>query len=176
MIFLKLGSLIKEGGDGVKAFEEIYQLYFEDVFRYLRSLTADEHLAEELTSETFFKAMKSLHTFKGECDVRVWLCQIAKNNYYTHMKKEKKFVDEQKSVVSQKSNENIEHMLVDKERAFELHQKLHSLKEPYKEVFSLRVFGELSFKQIGLLFEKSEHWACVTYHRAKEKIKGGLKE
>ena len=160
----------------MKEFEEIYRLYFMDVFRYLRGLTADEHLAEELTSETFFKAMKGLKSFRGECDVRVWLCQIAKNTYYSYIRKEQKVVSNEDGIAKQKSCENIEHMFVDKERAFLLYQKLHALNEPYKEVFSLRVFGELSFKEIGMLFEKSEHWACVTFHRAKEKIRGGLQE
>ena len=168
-------SLIEEGGDEVKEFEEIYRLYFMDVFRYLRGLTMDEYLAEELTSETFFKAMKGLKSFKGECDVRVWLCQIAKNSYYSYIRKEQKIVSDD-GIALQNSGENIEHMFVDKEQAFILYQKLHALKEPYKEVFSLRVFGELSFKEIGMLFQKSEHWACVTFHRAKEKIRGGLQE
>lgn len=65
-------------------------------------------------------------------------------------------------------------MLADKELAFSIHQKLHDIKEPYKEVFTLRVFGELSFKQIGMLFGKSEHWACVSFHRAKDMIRGGM--
>ena len=160
----------------MKEFEEIYRLYFMDVFRYLRGLTADEHLAEELTSETFFKAMKSIKSFKGDCDVRVWLCQIAKNSYYSQMRKEQKVVSDEDTIALQESSENIEHMFVDKDQAFLLYQKLHALKEPYKEVFSLRVFGELSFKEIGMLFEKSEHWACATFHRAKEKIRGGLQE
>ena len=154
----------------MKEFEEIYQLYFMDVFRYLRGLTADEHLAEELTSETFFKAMKGLKAFKGECDVRVWLCQIAKNTYYSYIRKEQKVVSDDDGIALQKSSENIEHMFVDKERAFLLYQKLHALNEPYKEVFSLRVFGELSFKEIADLYGKTDNWACVTYHRARKMI------
>lgn len=157
-------------------FEEIYKEYFEDVFRYLRGLTANEVLAEELTEETFFKAMKSLDSFQGKCDVRVWLCQIAKNIYFTYYQKQKRFVDndEDSSVVA--SSEDIEKLLVDKTIAMELHHHLHKLKDPYKEVFSLRVFGELSFKQIALLFGKTEHWACVTYHRAKETLQQRMKE
>lgn len=155
-------------------FEEIYNLYFQDVYRYLRGLTANEALSEELTSETFFKAMKAIDSFKGKCDVRVWLCQIAKNTYYTYLKKEKRIVNIEESSGWLACDDDMEHMLADKEIAFQLHQKLHILKEPYKEVFSLRVFGELSFKQIGLLFGKSEHWACVTYHRARLEIKGGF--
>ena len=158
----------------MKNFEELYRTYFEDVYKYLRGLTANEHLSEELTSDTFYKAMKAIDGFKGDCDVRVWLCQIAKNTYFSYLRKHNKEVslEDSEEILIQK--EDIENLLVNKDLAFKIHQALHKIKDPYKEVFSLRVFGELSFKQIGLIFGKSEHWACVTYHRAKEMIKGGL--
>lgn len=160
----------------MKRFEEIYEAYFSDVYKYLRGLTANEHLAEELTSDTFFKAMKSIDSFRGDCDVRVWLCQIAKNTYFSYFKKQKNVeaLEDNESIAIQQ--DDIENMLVDKQLAFKIHQKLHEMKDPYKEVFSLRVFGELSFKQIAELFGKSEHWACVTFHRAKEMIRGGMND
>lgn len=160
----------------MKRFEEIYEEYFSDVYKYLRGLTANEHLAEELTSDTFFKAMKSIDSFRGDCDVRVWLCQIAKNTYFSYFKKQKNVesLEDNESVAIQQ--DDIENLLVDKQLAFKIHQKLHEMKDPYKEVFSLRVFGELSFKQIAELFGKSEHWACVTFHRAKEMIRGGMND
>ena len=160
----------------MKKFEEIYEEYFSDVYKYLRGLTANEHLAEELTSDTFFKAMKSIDSFRGDCDVRVWLCQIAKNTYFSYFKKQKNVesLEDNETVAIQQ--DDIENLLVDKQLAFKIHQKLHDMKEPYKEVFSLRVFGELSFKQIAELFGKSEHWACVTFHRAKEMIRGGMND
>ncbi len=157
-------------------FEEIYKLYFDDVFRFLRGLTANEDLAEELTGETFFKALRALNKFNGSCDVRVWLCQIAKNSYYTYLKKQKQIVDQEDLSSIEATEKSIEKLLIDKEAAFQLHQLLHNLADPYKEVFSLRVFGELSFKQIALLFGKSEHWACVTYHRAKGKIQERMED
>lgn len=160
----------------MKKFEEIYEEYFSDVYKYLRGITANEHLAEELTSDTFFKAMKSIDSFRGDCDVRVWLCQIAKNTYFSYFKKQKNVesLEDNETVAIQQ--DDIENLLVDKQLAFKIHQKLHDMKEPYKEVFSLRVFGELSFKQIAELFGKSEHWACVTFHRAKEMIRGGMND
>lgn len=157
-------------------FEEIYELYFDDVFRFLRGLTADEALAEELTQETFFKALKAVDKFKGDCDVRVWLCQIAKNSYFTYLKKQKRILPEETLNGFPATEESIENILADKEFAFRLYRILHDLQEPYKEIFSMRVFGELSFRQIAVLFGKSEHWACVTYHRAKEKIQKGLEQ
>ncbi len=158
----------------MQKFEEIYKVYFEDVYKYLRGLTANENLSQELTSETFYKAMKAIDDFKGNCDVRVWLCQIAKNSYFSYMRKYNKEISLEDSEEILINEEDIEHLLVNKDLAFKIHQMLHKIKEPYKEVFSLRVFGELSFKQIAMIFGKSEHWACVTYHRAKEMIRGGM--
>lgn len=157
-------------------FEELYKLYFDDVFRFLRGLTANEHLAEELTAETFFKALRGINDFKGDCDVRVWLCQIAKNSYFTYLKKQNQITYQYELKDVELSENNIESLLIDKELAFKLHQILHDLEEPYKEIFTLRVFGELSFKKIAMLFGKTEHWACVTYHRAKGKIQKRMEE
>ena len=79
-----------EGGDRVTDFEQLYDTYFNDVYLYILRLSGNEHIAEEITSDTFFKAMKSINSFRGDCDVRVWLCQIAKNRYYSHLKKSKR--------------------------------------------------------------------------------------
>ena len=151
-------------------FEEIYNQYFQDIFRYIRGLTANVDLAEEITEDTFFKALRSIDKFQGNCDIRVWLCQIAKNSYFTHLRRTKRISDELDLSTIEATEESIEKLLVDKDIAFQVHQVLHNLDEPYKEIFSLRVFGDMPFKQIALLFGKSEHWACITYHRAKEKI------
>lgn len=152
----------------------LFEEYYKDVLRFLRGLSRDEYLAEELTQETMYRAIKSIDTFKGDSDLRVWLCSIAKNLYFTHCKK-------QKHVVQGDIDENYEaeeklfvQVMEDKETAFQVHKIIHELREPYKEVFSLRVFGELSFREIGTLFRKSEHWACVTYHRARGMIQKRL--
>ncbi len=120
--------------------------------------------------------MRGIDSFKGDCDIRVWLCQIAKNSYYTYQKKQQRMAGEEGLERMAASEKSIESLFIDKELAFRLHRILHELEEPYKEIFSLRVFGELSFKQIGILFGKTEHWACVTYHRAKEKIQNRMGE
>ena len=152
-------------------FQRVYDLYFKDVYKYALSLSHDPQAAEEVTQETFFKALKSIDSFRGQCRLYVWLCQIAKNTYYTYAGKQAKAAAEQELA----SGETMEEKLLTKETAFEIHKLLHNLPEPYKEVFSLRVFGELSFSQIGELFGKTESWARVTYHRARLKIKEELK-
>ena len=153
-----------------------FEEYYKDVLRFLRGLSRDEYLAEELTQETICRVIKSIDTFKGDSDLRVWLCSIAKNLYFTHCRK-------QKHIVQGEAYENLEaeeklfsQVIEDKETALQVHKILHELREPYKEVFSLRVFGELSFREIGELFQKSEHWACVTYHRAKSMIREKLRD
>ncbi len=154
-------------------FQNVYDLYFHDVYRYALSLCRNEALAEEITQETFFKALGSIDSFKGECKLYVWLCQIAKNTYFSLLRKEKMRASE--DGILDGGTPPLEDAFLRTESAFEIHKILHRLEEPYKEVFSLRVFGELPFKQIGELFGKTESWARVTYHRAKLKIKEELK-
>ena len=155
----------------VPEFQEVYELYFRDVYKYVLALCRDEHMAEEVTQETFFKALKSIGSFRGQCKLYVWLCQIAKHTYFSMAAKSRNAEE----AVSIDTEDALEKALMAKESAFEIHKLLHELEEPYKEVFSLRVFGELSFKQIGQLFGKTESWARVTYHRARLKIREGLK-
>ena len=153
--------------------DEVYREYFTDVYKYLVSLCRNESLAEELTQDTFFRALKSLDRFKGECSVYTWLCQIGKNAYFTYLKKHRRQQAEVEADIA--SAGDVSEDFLKKDEALRLHRLIHALPEPYKEVFSLRTFGELAFSQIGELFGKSESWARVTYHRAKLKIREGLK-
>lgn len=149
--------------------EAIYERYFKDVFLYTYALSKDKHIAEDITSETFIKAIVSIDDFRGDSDIRVWLCQIAKNCYFSYLRKHRKTVSLE-SVGDIVVSSDPDALMMTAEDSLKLHQSLHQLKEPYKEVFSLRIFGELSFKQIGYLFNKTDNWACVTFHRAKMKI------
>lgn len=157
----------------MKDFEQIYSEYYDAVFRYVLSLCRDEQWAEEITQEAFFKVLKNIDAFRGECRLSVWLCQIAKNTFYTAAKRKQRQVDYPLELIP--SDESIDQGIDDKETAFQIHNQLHALEEPYKEVFWMRTFGELSFREIGVLFGKTESWARVTYHRAKMKIREGVK-
>lgn len=151
-------------------FEGIYTAYFKDVYLYLRSLSSNEDTAEELTQEVFSKALKSLDSFDGSKDIRAWLFTIAKNTYFTFCKRQKLFVNEELIKCMPDQRVQFTEQLEDEEQAFRIHQFLHEMSDPYKEVFTLRVFGELTFEKIGLLFSKSPVWARVTYHRARKQI------
>ena len=156
-------------------FEQIYRLYFRDVYLYLRSLSANEDLAQELTQEVFSKALKSIDRFDGHKDIRAWLFTIAKNTYFTYCKRKKLIAMEELDETVSDNRVHFTEQLENEEQAFLVHQFLHDMKEPYKEVFSLRVFGQLSFAQIGEVFGKTANWACVTYHRAKSKIQEAIR-
>ncbi|MGE7921523.1 RNA polymerase sigma factor [Viridibacillus sp. NPDC093762] len=154
-------------------FESIYNQYFREVYSFVLLLSRNEKIAEEITQETFFKALKNIDKFNGKCKLNVWLCQIAKNTYFTYLDKQKRFDTDE---IPEENQNSIEEMILNKEETFRIHKVLRCLEEPYKEVFTLRVFGELSFKQISELFERTESWARVTFHRAKRKIQDLLRE
>lgn len=150
-------------------FEEIYRKYFQEVYLYIKSLSRDEIIAEEITQEAFFKALKSIEKFDGSKDIRAWLFTIAKNTYFSHYKRKKMQIDLDVKEEPSTGVQLVKH-LMNEEDAFAVHQFLHLMVEPYKEVFSLRTFGELPFEKIGSLFGKSEGWARVTFYRARKQI------
>lgn len=156
-------------------FETIYRRYFTDVELYLRAICHDEHLAEELTEQVFFQALKALPKFRGDCDIRTWLCAMARNAYLSHLRKAKPTEDIDELQIPD-PRQGIEERVEDKQQAMAIHRVLHDLPEPHKEVFSLRVFGQLSFEDIGSLFGRTANWACVTYHRARQKIRDKMEE
>lgn len=151
-------------------FEEIYRRYFRDVYRFARGLTQDEALAEEITQETFFKALKAVDKFDGSKDVRAWLFTIARNAWYSYCRAHKRVISAEDLPQELPDSVRIEDKVEDEETAFAIYQFLHGMAEPYKEVFTLRVFGELPYEKIGRLFGKSANWARVTFYRAKVQI------
>ena len=139
------------------------------VHRYLLSLCADEDLAQELTAETFYQAYLHLGTFRGDCKPETWLCQIAKRALWKEQKRRRRTVSPE-SLAEVPAEERLLEALSDKEQALRLHRHLHALSEPYREVFMLRVLGELSFREIAAICGKTESWAKVTFYRAKNKL------
>lgn len=157
----------------MQEFDKIYAQYFSYVYKFALTLCGDRHTAEEVTQETFFKALKNIDKFNGQSKISSWLCQIAKNTYLDMVRKNNRQADRTIEMIS--IEDPVEKAVSDRQTVYEIHKILHRLKEPYKEVFSLRTFGDLSFAQIGALFDKSETWARVTYYRAKTMIKENLK-
>ena len=145
------------------------------VFSYVMTLAKDRNNAEEITQETFFRAISTEKSFSGDSESFTWLCAIAKNIFIDEKRRYAREDDELSEELPD-NDTGIEQKLSDKAMSLKIHSILHQLEEPYKEVFQLRVFGELSFAEIGSIFGKTETWARVTYHRARLKIKERMDE
>lgn len=155
-------------------FDRIYEKNYPIVYKFTLSLCRDASLAEELTQDAFVKALEHFEQFDRKCSLYVWLCQIAKNTYFSYLRKQKHLVPETQGPPQWTGSP--EEIVFDKETAARLYALLDGLPEPYREVFSLRVFSDLSFSQIGSIYGKSDRWARLIYFRAKKRIKEDLDE
>lgn len=152
--------------------DDIYVTYANTVKRFLISLSGNFDLAEDLTQETFYQAYKSLHRYNGTCKMSVWLCQIAKHMYFDYLKKEKHIQKiEIENLKIFDTEKNVEETYLIKEEIQELLFAVQQAKKTYGQVFWLRAYEEMTFKEIGEIFDKSENWARVNYYRAKEWIR-----
>lgn len=150
--------------------EQIYKKYFKTVYKYIFCLTHNNDISEELAQETFYKAIKKIDTYKGQCKMSVWLCQIAKNLWYNEYKKNKKITDSEELLDIQ-DLKILEEQIISNEEKMSLYERMQNLDEKTREVMYLRLTGELSFKEIGIILKKTENWARVTFYRGKTKLK-----
>lgn len=151
--------------------EKAYRQHAQTVYKFLLAKTRNEHLAEELTQETFCQAVKSVNRFDGTCKVSVWLCQIAKHLWYQHLRKRETPVPPED--LPDTPGPSAEEGLLEREGRMDLLRLVHALPEPRREVVYLRAFGGLSFREIGDVMGKTETWARVTFYRSKESLRNG---
>ena len=143
------------------------------VYSYVLNIVKNQSAAEEITQNTFVKAMSSKKDFQEISSEYTYLCAIAKNLSMDYFRAEKKKTElPEDELVSE--NDHVIDEILQKETTLNIHIILHDMEEPYKEVFELRVFGELSFAEIATVFRKTESWSRVTYHRARLKLKERL--
>lgn len=146
------------------------------VYRYLFCFTRDSDLAEELTQETFYQATKGIQSFRGECKLSVWLCQIGKRLWYKELEKRKNQfipIEEAEEVASK---DNLEEQYLATQDKMELFKVIQKLDEKVRNVVYLRLTGELSFAQIGEILGETENWARVTFYRGKQTLLRYMKE
>ena len=152
--------------------EKIYEEYFETVNKYLFCLTHNNDISEELTQETFYKAVRKIDTYNGNCKISVWLCQIAKHLWYDECRKNKKVINtEDSGLLNVQALDTIEEQVITNEEKISLYKKMQTLDDKTREVMYLRITGELSFKEIGIILNKTENWARVTFYRGKNRLK-----
>ncbi len=154
--------------------EKLYETYYMRVFSFVVTLAGDRSQAEEITQETFFRAFSKQRNFRGDSDEATWLCAIAKNLFLDEKRRHSRFGELPEELPD--TGRSLEQAAADRDSSFRIHMALHALEEPYREVFELRIFGELSFREIGMIFQKTENWARVTYHRAKLKLQERMGE
>ena len=155
-----------------KITEEIINAEYQAVYHYILSLCRDEKEAEDITQDTFVKAI-STENFRGESSYYSWLCSIGRNIWIDKCRKSGILQFEEmpeEALPAASESPPLEEVIADGELLRQVHRIIHKMDEPYKEVFTLKVFGDLSFKDISFLFGKTESWARVTYHRARKKI------
>ena len=164
----------EEGGEGMQSMDEIYQTYARTVYKFLLSKTQNEDIAEELTQETFYQAVRCIHRFDGSCKLSTWLCAIAQNQLRAYQRKHpiKESIDDHEDL----TGTSVEAEIFSQIERVDLLKKLHLCPEPYREILYLRIFGNLSFREIGEIMGRTENWARVNFYRAKERLKKEMKE
>jgi RNA polymerase sigma-70 factor (ECF subfamily) len=146
-----------------------YEHHAQDVYRYLVSLSHDSDLAEELTQETFYRAMRTINNYDGSCKMLVWLCQIAKHIWYQWLSKRSRQKEVELSDIIQGDDSPEIHAVLRGEK-MALYRAIHNLPEPMRELVHLRLTGEFSFVEIGEILGKNESWARTAFYRAKQRI------
>ena len=159
--------------------EDIYRDHAKAVYGFLLTRVRDSDTAEELTQETFYRAVKQIKTFKGDSSVSTWLCGIAINVWLEYVKGQKKrqdmdslagITDGDGRFGAKGSCGSAEEAHMAEWENMQILKALHRLKEPVRETLYLRLIGNLTFKQIGEIMGRSENWARVTFYRGKEII------
>ena len=153
--------------------DEVYSKFSGTVTSYLLRLCGNQQLAEELTQETFYQAVRCIGRFDGKSSISTWLCSIARHLYYDYLRKQKPTVPMTDTIPSP---EDFTDRIENRDQAMHAHRVLHALEEPFREVFTLRTFCDLSHSQIAELFGKSESWSRVTYFRARQMLQKAIRE
>lgn len=146
--------------------DEIYKDNYQLVYKYLLSLTHNEDLAEELTEETFYKAIIHISKFKNNSKLSTWLCKIARNLWIDEIKRKNKLaeIEDKDAIVT-------EDIFLEKEERMQLFKSIQKLDPLTRDVIYLKIKGDLSYKEIAEILGMSETWVRVTFYRGKEKIK-----
>ena len=147
----------------MKDLEQFYEENYPRLYAYCVTLTRNRADAEDLAAETMYRAIRHADKFRGDCPVGVWLCSIARNFFLTQEKKRRRpppLPDPPEDLFAGDEKEDVKEII--------LH--MNALEEPYRGVFLLRTIGKAEYGEIAKIYEKSESWARVTYHRARLKI------
>ena len=163
--------------DHSRAFEKLYRENYAGIYAFLLKLCGDHYLAEEITQETFYQAILSIHRYRGSCELFTWLASLAKHTYYKYLRRHKRRADNLEINVETLMEycqgelaESPEEIYIREVTAEDVRRKLQTLPEKYRDVMILRVYAELPFSQIGATLGITENSAKIIYFRAKKKM------
>lgn len=148
---------------------KLYDMYAKDIYKFIISISLNHEVAEDVMQSTFLSAIKSIHTFKGYSSVKTWLFGIAKNEYYTYLRKNPN------NLKLEDINE-IHYIQENNELYISIMKKIQELKEPQKQIVILRIINDMSFKEIGTVVGKSENYCRVNFFREKQKLWEDIKD
>ncbi len=159
------------------SFEELYSKYYKDIYYFILKLTGyRDDLAEELTQESFYQAFVSLDRFRGECEIKSWLCQIAKNTYYKYLRSHTKQIGLEEELIQEQEGKSLSEAVEERQMMSHLRKVITELSERDRTVAECRLFCDMSYKEIGSLLGIREATAKVLFSRVKVKIQQRLKE
>ena len=150
--------------------DDVYKKYANVIKNYIFSITENESLSEEIMQETFIVAINQINNFRGECEISVWLRSIAKKILYKETKKNNSKIMVPIDELEIKDKKNMEEEFIENSNKIRIYKALQKLDENTREVIYLRITGDLSFKEIGQILNKSENWERVTFFRGKKKL------
>ena len=148
---------------------KLYNMYAKDIYKFIIFISLNHEVAEDIMQSTFLSAIKSIHTFKGHSSVKTWLFGIAKNEYYSYLRKNPR------NLKLEDINE-IHYIQENKELYMSIMKKIQQLKEPQKQIVILRIINDMSFKEIGAVVGKSENYCRVNFFREKQKLLEDVKD
>lgn len=152
----------------MKDINKLYDIYAKDIYKFIMSIALNHEIAEDIMQSTFLSAIKSIHTFKGHSSVKTWLFGIAKNEYYTYLRKNP-------SNLKLEDINEIHYIQENNELYMSIMKKIKELKEPQKQIVILRIINDMSFAEIGEVVGKSENYCRVNFFREKQKLWEAIK-
>lgn len=154
----------------MESVNEIYEKYANLIKNYIFSITENEELSEEIMQETFIVAINQINKFRGDCEISVWLRSIAKKILYKETKKHPSNSIVSIDDIEIADSKNTEEDYIINNQKLKIYKALQKLDDNTREVMYLRITGDLTFKEIGQILNKSENWARVTFFRGKQKL------
>ena len=175
-------ELVERAKGDTEAFGELYDQYYSRILGYVLRRTASIEIAQDVTSEVFFKALKNLRRFRWrDVPFSAWLYRIATHeiaNYFRKSKHRLLSLEEISSSISISNNSAAETELLKAEAELKrheeylaLHANISKLSIKYQEVITLRFFENKQLKEIGEILGKREGTIKSLLHRGLEKLR-----